>query len=280
MTEPIELRSGPFRANVPFANESQVQDFVEAHLKEIFGFDVIASTKRDRRRLFDIDILAIDEANRPVIIECKWDLVGERALEQLAQYKSALLSGWDRFEARVSELRGCRVRVEATDPIQITIGYRYDPLIIRGQQLPALCVSYEYENIQLAGEVLEKRRPGWVSIHRVGDLQMARSRHPKVSKKDATERRLEPFSPSAQNAFWSIDTKLKALTAVYVTYGGKNFVRYRVGTTLFAEAFIEFPSIQWRVTLPANRTVTVVSGSDEDKAYRVLREAHASACQG
>jgi hypothetical protein len=60
------------------------------------------------QRLFDVDILAINESNGPVIIECKWDLVGESAFEQLACYKSRLFSGWDRFEARISKVRAIR----------------------------------------------------------------------------------------------------------------------------------------------------------------------------
>jgi len=269
----IPIDSAPCPANVPFANETQVQRFVEAHAKQILGVDVIASTERGRRRLFDIDILAIDPANRPVTIECKWDLVGESALHQLARYKAALLAGWDSFEARVSELRGIGVRVEKTEPIQIAIGYRCDPSIIGGHLLSVICLCYVYNNLELHGEVLEKRRPGKVSIHRVGDVPSPNSPHPKVSKKDATDRRLASMPMSVQQAFWSIDSKLKAL-GVAVTYGGKNFVRYRVRNALFAEAVIIAHSIQWRVTPSTQPIVEMRSAGDEDKVYLVLRAAY------
>ena len=36
---------------------------------------VVASTRRGGGRLFDIDILAIDNANTPVIVERKWDRI-------------------------------------------------------------------------------------------------------------------------------------------------------------------------------------------------------------
>jgi hypothetical protein len=91
---------------VPFASETGVQKFVEEHAKAILALDVIASTRRGGGRLFDIDILAIDKADRPFIIECKWDLVDERALGQLAKYRAALVSGWARFEERLSKVRG------------------------------------------------------------------------------------------------------------------------------------------------------------------------------
>ena len=118
MIERIEpLNSGPFPAHVPFANEGHVQEFVEEHLNKIFGLEVIASSERLGQRLFNIDILAVNPTNRPVIIECKWDLVREGALGQLAQYKSALLSGWDQFEARLSGVRKRRVRVPKRDEL-------------------------------------------------------------------------------------------------------------------------------------------------------------------
>jgi hypothetical protein len=278
MVNTIEpVNSGPFSAQVPFANEGHVQKFVEDHLTEIFGFEVIASSKRGGQNLFNIDILAINETNRPVMIECKWDLVGERALEQLVQYKSALHAGWDRFAARVNDVREKRVRVPKQDPILMTIGYRYDLSGVATCASSTLRFAYNYEDIQLAGEVLEKRRPGQVSIHGVGDLPPTRPPHPPVSKKGGMERRLarEHFRDSVQNAFWSLDSRLIALAEVTVKYT-KIFARCRVRGTLFAEAVLAFPAIHWQVTTPVKRTAVLLSGRDEDSVYSALHEAYKS----
>lgn len=60
--------------HLPFANEDDMQGFLEEHAEQLFGLKVIASSSRDGE-LFEIDVLAVNAANTPFIIEGKWDLV-------------------------------------------------------------------------------------------------------------------------------------------------------------------------------------------------------------
>lgn len=231
--------------HVPFANETGLQSFVEKHAKAIFDLEVIASTRRGGGRLFDIDILAIDNAAKPFIIECKWDLVDAGALEQLAKYRQALLSGWALFEERLRKVRGSG-RVKRSEPVSIAIGYRYDRAPIADDR-PAICLTYTYHDVVFTDESLQEQGPGKVSLQFAARAIMPTSRHPNVSKKSATHRRLESFAPSLRDAFWALDAKLVNLEGVAVTYGGKNCVRYRKRTDIFAEAVIGRGLIEWRV---------------------------------
>src|SRR5205809_8124201 len=104
MERAIAIDSTPYSApHLPFANETEVQRFVEEHAERIFGVKVISSTRRGGHRLFGIDVLGVDAANTPFIIECKWDLVDAGAIRQLVRYREALQAGWSLFEKRVTE---------------------------------------------------------------------------------------------------------------------------------------------------------------------------------
>jgi hypothetical protein len=72
---------------IPFANETQLQAVFEDEVEALFGCDVVASTRRGGGRLFQIDILAIDRANTPIIVECKWDRIDQRAVAPLLEYR-------------------------------------------------------------------------------------------------------------------------------------------------------------------------------------------------
>src|SRR6266849_5403695 len=109
---------------LPFANEVELQRFVEDHAENIFGLTVISSTRRGGRRLFDIDILAVDSANTPFIFECKWDLVDIETFRQLTAYGGVLRRRWELLEQRVSEVRRQQVRMKQREPILVAIGYR------------------------------------------------------------------------------------------------------------------------------------------------------------
>src|SRR5260221_11175106 len=131
---------------LPFANEMGLQKFVEEHAKAILDLEVIAGAQRGGGRLFGIDILAIDKAARPFIIECKWDEVAAGALGQLETYRENLRSGWSTFDERVRKIRGSSVRVTKTEPVLIAIGYRYDRVPIAGDQR-AVCLVYTYHDV-------------------------------------------------------------------------------------------------------------------------------------
>ena len=68
-------------ARLPFANEDEVQRFVERHAEKMLGVSVLASSLRGGCRLCDIDILGVDGRGTPVIIECKWDRVDAAVVE-------------------------------------------------------------------------------------------------------------------------------------------------------------------------------------------------------
>jgi len=216
----FELDSTPYPTSlVPFANEDDVREFVEQNAISILRLDVIASSRRGRGGLLGIpiDILAIDSAYRPFIIEVKCDVVHGGALHQLERYKVELLSGWDRFEALVSRHVGKdTVRIDKTDPVLVTVGYRCDSSLLTNPQA-AYCLIYVYHNLKLAGDVLKRRRPGEVSLHRVGE---AGKRHPPVSKIFSTYERLERC-PQIRQAFWTLDRKLQDLHGMEPTYLGK-----------------------------------------------------------
>ena len=276
----ISIDSSPRAASaVPFANEIQLQRFVEDHADDIFDLQVISSTRRGGHGLFDIDILAVDPVNTPVLIECKWDLVNAAALQQLAGYSRTLQRHWSLFEKRVSEIRGHRVHIKRREPVPVVIGYRYDPSVLDNRQ-GVICLTYAYHQVALLDGLIEQQQAGAVSIQPARENAMPSSRHPTVSKKSSTYRRLAPLPRDLQAAFWAVDGRLCRLEGVSVRYGGKNFVRYRVPRGQFAEAKIGPESIEWRFGQPGRwreRSVKMLARSDAEKVFRELRRAHRDA---
>ena len=284
MKAAIPIDSTPYPAtHLPFANETEVQQFVEEYAETIFGLKVISSTRRDGRRLFGIDVFAVDAANTPIIIECKWDLVDPGAIRQLVRYKKALQAGWSLFEKRITETSGMQVAVESREPVLVAIGYRYAPSVLSDAQ-SIVCLTYAYHDVTFTGDVVEQQRPGRVSIQHAHQILMPKARHPTVSKQQHTSERLLPLPPSLRAAFWEIDGRLRGLDAVKVVYGGKNFVRYRVPRGRFAEAKICPKSIQWRYCQSGgwkdggqSGSVEMLAACDLDKIFDLLRQAYVDA---
>jgi hypothetical protein len=271
-------------AKAPFANEIEVQRFVEEYAKKIFGLQVILSTRRGGQRLFLIDVLAVDSENTPFIIECKWDLVNAEAIRQLVRYKKALQANWSLFEERVGKIRGRRVAIERREPCLIAIGYRYEPSILN-EAPPVICLTYAYHHLKLTGEFVEQQRPGKVSVQRAHQTLMPLSRHPVVSKKGYIFERLRFLPLELQEAFWTMDGRLRDLKGVTVVYGGKNFVRYRGPLGRFAEAKIWPTSIQWNYLQSGQwkdgrlDSELMVVARDANKIINRLRQAHVVVAQ-
>jgi hypothetical protein len=268
---------------LPFASEVELQRFVEEHAEKIFGLTVVSSTRRGGRRLFDIDVLAVDSANIPFILECKWDLVSTGALRQLAAYSDVLRQNWELFEQRVSEIKRQPVRIEQRKPILVAIGYRYDPLVLSAQS--AVCLTYAYHGVTLTDKVVEARGSGKVSIQGALEKAMPSSRHPRVSKKHAVYERLAPFPRELQAAFWDVNGRLCELEGVKVVYGGKNFVRYRVPRGRFAEARIGTKSIEWCFGQPGlwgqpgeSGSAEMLTAADAARVFRALRRTYLGVC--
>ena len=75
---------------MPFSNEIEMQEFIETYAKQTLNLKVIASTRPGRQGLYKIDVLAVDSANTPYIIECKWNEVRPSAIRQLLRYRELL----------------------------------------------------------------------------------------------------------------------------------------------------------------------------------------------
>jgi hypothetical protein len=131
------------------------------------------------------------------------------------------------------------------DPGLILVGYRYDQGLNTGE---IVCLAYRYHDIEFTDDELQTRNPGRVSVHRRGGAGEPGRPHPRVSKKLATSERLEQLPPAVAKAFWDIDSKLQEDRRVKVNYGGKNFVRYRTRSGVFAEAVMTPDSIEWWIT--------------------------------
>jgi hypothetical protein len=249
--------------------------FVEEHAKTILNLDVVASAQRGGGRLFDIDILAVGKSNRPFIIECKWDKVDPTTLEQLGKYKNDLLSGWTRFEERLRETRRASPGVKKTEPVLVTIGYRYDPaLLVRDQ--PAVCLAYTYHRVKFTDEEIQKQKAGRVSLQFATGAGPT-GRHPTVSKKLGTDARLEQRAPGLRMSFWALDKKIKTLGNVAFKYG--KLARYRWPNGLLATALIEKGVIHWNVKRPEgvstcelDHAVDMHTSADAAKVFTALRD--------
>jgi len=280
MKRSIPRSSTAYRApSVPFTTESEVRNFIEKYAENILGLTVISSDRSGGGRLFDIDILAVDAANTPFIIECKWDLVGERAFRQLAQYKEALLAGWSSFRERVRHVKGEQVQIRKRDPVLIAIGYRYEPAVLSDPQ-SVVCLTYAYHRLVLTDEVVERYRPGKVSIQRADPALMPSLLHPRVTKRFGSVKSIGLLPRALQTAFYKIDERIRRLAGVTVVYGGRTLARYRVPRSPFAEATVQPHSIQWSFaktkTWAADRLggVEMLAARDMDKIFNVLHGAY------
>jgi hypothetical protein len=254
-----------------------LQRFVELHAKSILDLEVIASARRGGGRLFNIDILAVDKANKPVIVECKWDVVDQFTVKQLASYRLALLADWARFEERLTKVRDASVRVKKTDPILVTIGYRYDRALLTGDQ-PAVCLRYIYEDVKFTEDAFQEQKRQRVRLQRATQIDPPLARHPKVSKKLGTESKLKRLAPTLQKPFWTLHKKILTLDGAAVTYGKS--VRYCWPSGLVAKAAIKKALIQWHVSGRTNRDSSTLnrvtdmrSASDAVAVFAILRDA-------
>lgn len=273
MTKPRRVDSTPrAEARLPFASESGLQRFVEEHAKQLFGVDVVASTRRGGGRFLNIDILALDQSGRPWIVECKHDLVDAGAATQLDRYRAALVSGWDVLERRLAtDWRGPTPQ-KTPDPVLVLIGYRFDRSLADDRTFR---IAYRYHDVEFTNEELQKQKPGRVSLYEVNCSVAPADAHPKVCKKLATSERLERLAPALAESFWQIDSELKILKGVNVKYGGKNFVRYATRAGIFAEAVICQGAIQWHIKL--THLLDSQRDSDVGEVLKILNKAYQQA---
>jgi hypothetical protein len=221
---------------LPFASEMGLQRFVERYAKDVLGLNVLASTRRGGRRLFNVDILGVTDAGQPVIIECKWDEVNEKTFTQLIAYGDAFDSA--RFEER-TRMSGLRAR--QTAPLLVAIGYRFETL-----HSSILCLAYAYHGIDVTPSLILERHPGAASLSlAVAGVQRA---HPKVNKKFSIEERVRGVANQVQHAFWRIDRELAGTPGMVARYSGKDYVNYHAGGGVVAKAKITDGEVRYAVS--------------------------------
>lgn len=252
MNPTIKIDSTPFAApSLPFANEIEVQEFFEKHAKETLGLTVIGSTRPGEGGLFKIDVLAVDDANNPYLIECKWNQVGRGAIQQLLRYRELFLEDPSFFAERLTD-RELQVTAKQRAPVLMTVGYWYrNSVLTEAEAESIVCLTYDYHNVTFEAcrhvsppfEAVEPRPSGKVSIEWAHHHQPAR--HPIACKRHIVVKRLKRL-PALQTAFWEIDRSVRALNGVTAIYGKNPDVSYHGPHGKFAEARFQRPeSIQW-----------------------------------
>jgi hypothetical protein len=220
---------------LPFASETGLQRFVQLHARAMLGLNVLASTVRGGRRLFNVDILAVDDSGVPVVIECKLDAVDHSTFEQLAEYKHAF--DWGLFEERS---RAMGFQAKRAEPLLVAIGYRFKVI-----DSAIVCLSYAYHGVDITKEPIRERQAGAVSLgHATSD---SRAAHPRVDKKVSIDERLQRDAPRLQHSFWTVDGGLASDPGLAPRYSGKDYVNYRAHGRVVARAAIGDGNIQFQV---------------------------------
>lgn len=265
-----------------------MSEFFEAYAEKI-GLTVIASAKRGGE-LLEIDVLAVDDANT-FIIECKWDLVDAKAIQQLSRYREVLKANQPLFKKRLVDMKldvGGRRRA----PVLVALGYRYEDSVLEEAKAQAIiCLTYNYydvtpyayHRVSATCELVRPRRRGKVGIQYADRLLMPASHHPKVCKRRSTMRKLARLPRELRKAFRAIHHRLRGLPDVTVSHG--KLVRYRAPQNKFAEAKIclKSKSIHWRYR-HQGKWKDRWQGGDEilaeygaDKIFNLLRKAYIDA---
>jgi hypothetical protein len=252
----ISIRPTPYPApSLPFANETELQEFVEKYAPKILGLTVIASARPGGRGLFRIDALAVDDANNPYIIEFKSNQVGSDAIQQLLRYREMFEADLTFFAQRLTDTNR-HAPGKAQPPVLIAIGYRYmDSVLSDAEAQSITCLTYAYHDVTWEAcshvsspfDVVEPLRRGEVSIHLANERPMPSSRHRRVCKRHVVIERLKAL-PELDTAFWEIDCSLRDLKTVTALYGKNPEASYHGPRGKFAEARMErkSKSIEWQ----------------------------------
>jgi hypothetical protein len=272
----MRATSEPLVCNrLPFANERELQRFVVKHAKSLLGIDVVASTLRKGRPLHGIDILGVDDSGRTCIIECKHDLIDQRAIAQLVRYKEALLADWEIFAERVAEHRGAQFRLLKGLPILTVIGYR-SALGLGAVSVAVFAFEYPGKSFD---RFVDAQSPGVVRLAPIADSDSRSRPHPEVLKTEYAERNLAPLPAEVRRKFWAIDARLRNVDGIQPNYAGKNtqtFASYRRGRRVCIAATMGSHSITW-FTIGRNAatllTVDMGVDTDADGIFETLQRA-------
>src|SRR6266571_1164457 len=136
-----------------FESENALQKFFEKKVWPVTGLRVVCSSRRNHGRLGNIDTIALDKRNRPVVIEYKRDVVDQRTLGQLARYRNWLLDNKGDVE------RAAGVAIDWTRIYLVSVGHKYDGGILwpsfPGTRIRPLRYGYEERIV-----VLKRVKPG------------------------------------------------------------------------------------------------------------------------
>jgi hypothetical protein len=275
---------------VPFASETGLQHFIEQNADALLGLSVIASDRRDGKRLSRIDLLAANAVGRLFVIECKHDTVTASALEQLRRYSSRLPFHDGEIEDCLKRA-GCQTTEARLAPVLITIGYRYDPgLDLTFEGVHGL--AYRYDGVAFSDETLQRQQAGCVALHAAGRAVPV-GKHPRVDKSRSIEEKLSRLAPRLKTAFWKIDGQLHKASG-QLPSRNKNMTRYSTERGDFARAAILPGMIEWSIkcprpprwlvdltepykSKPLYRVVHMQSPSQKESVLKILHEARQQA---
>ncbi len=259
-----------------FANEVQLQRFVEDRVLPSSGFEVVSSSEQPGKRLGRIDTTAVSADGIPVIVEYKHDEVDGGAMSQLEKYRHWLLDHRELFEESAkSQLQGASVKWEELH--SVAVGYRF--------RLDHPPISYEEAAVTLLHYGYGEDNNVW--IREVERGLIGGGPHPKVSKDDSLDKHLAKTTPAARLAFEDLRYRLKGI-GLDERIHGKNRVRYWSSmlaveltfTDVAIQCFfvgdgVEDPEGRTRATSKGswNWTCGVAGQADVDYAFRVIRDA-------
>lgn len=210
-----------------FANEVQLQRFVEDYVLPICGLEVISSSERPGRKLGRLDTTAVSAAGMPVIVEYKHDEVDGVAMNQLERYRDWLLGHRELFETACSKLGNDKIRWGELHCV--AVGYRF-----RLNQPPS---SAEAAEVTLLHYGYRNDHNVW--IRQVEWGVVGGEPHPKVSKDGSLNRHLAKTTPSARLAFEELSDRLRGI-GLDQRIHGKNRVRYWSDRLVTELTFTEF----------------------------------------
>jgi hypothetical protein len=199
-----------------FANEVQLQRFMENHVIPNSGLQLVSSSERGGQRLGNIDTTAVDRDGTPVIFEYKRDIIGFAAMSQLARYRDWLLIHRDLFEKAVSN-KSPDLPVTWDEIRLVSVGYRYrlGTAAVLCDEAEVLLLRYGY------------RPDNTVFIQQVERGDVGEEPPPGFSKDAYLDPQLEKTTSAAQEAFQQLRRRLgqfgleEKIHGKKVTYGSR-----------------------------------------------------------
>lgn len=269
-----------------FESETALQRFFEKKLLREMGLRVVCSSHRGGGRLGNIDTIALDKRNRPVIIEYKTDLVDQAALDQLCRYREWLLDNRDEV-ARVVAGKWEGVIPDWRRLYLVSVGHRYDKDVrwpsFRGTRVRPLLYGHDDERgVLFLRKVITDARATY-----------GKRRADRPSKAPAFRKHLTRTTDAGRRAFKALTLELRR-RGFTRRFPGKNRVRYWKDDAPQAEVTLTPIGLQvlFRCNEPIcdpegrvgqsrkpslNRTVGILSPADVPYAVNVLcREGDAS----